>query len=129
MVSCYEIQTITKAQQNKKGQLQHPKHTPNDRYLLLEREDQLKIFWLRTGHIRLRHYLLTILLHWTVRPVALVSGTYDFRTHPPQLSTARCCKGQGLWTVRPVSLWSGTYDFRAHPPQLSTACCIKGQGL
>lgn len=59
LVTYDEIKTIIKAQQKKKWQLQHPQRIQNDSYHLLGREEQVKIFRLRTGHNRLNYHLHT----------------------------------------------------------------------
>nr|KAG5709280.1 hypothetical protein BaRGS_018032 [Batillaria attramentaria] len=59
LVSYDEIKTIIKAQQGMKWRLQHPKYNPEDRYHLLGRREQVKLFRLRTGHDRLYHHMHT----------------------------------------------------------------------
>nr|KAG5695970.1 hypothetical protein BaRGS_023349 [Batillaria attramentaria] len=39
--------------------LQHPKYNPEDRYHLLGRREQVKLFCLMTGHNRLYHHMHT----------------------------------------------------------------------
>ena len=57
-VSFDEIITVIKAHQHDTRHPQHPASCPNDIYHFLTREEQFKIFLLRTGHNRLNHHHL-----------------------------------------------------------------------
>ena len=56
-----EVKTILKAKQHSKWRHKHPRYNKADPYYLLTRREQVTVFRLRTGHIRLSYHLYSIL--------------------------------------------------------------------
>ena len=52
-----EVKTTLKAKQHSKWRHKHPRYNKADPYYLLTRREQVTLFRLRTGHIRLNYHL------------------------------------------------------------------------